>query len=164
MPYLLLAGAIVLEVVATINLRLSEGFTRLVPAVLVVIGYVGAFGLLAQRREQHDLGPPAGSTNGRSLSRPAPPAADGCAAHWPSPQRPKRAPAPGPRRRPDRRAGWAAAGVRSPVSAAVALGQHVAYPGQLELTVGGLAGEHIRLVSRDLDPELLASLGQDPRM
>ncbi|MBO4239234.1 MULTISPECIES: DMT family transporter [Pseudonocardia] len=48
MPYLLLAGAIVLEVVATINLRLSEGFTRLVPAVLVVIGYVGAFGLLSQ--------------------------------------------------------------------------------------------------------------------
>ncbi|MBP2367511.1 DMT family transporter [Pseudonocardia parietis] len=48
MAYLLLAGAIVLEVMATINLRLSEGFTRLVPSVLVVIGYLGAFGLLSQ--------------------------------------------------------------------------------------------------------------------
>ncbi|MEQ3549087.1 multidrug efflux SMR transporter [Pseudonocardia nematodicida] len=48
MPYLLLAGAIVLEVMATISLRLSDGFTRLVPSILVVIGYLGAFGLLSQ--------------------------------------------------------------------------------------------------------------------
>ncbi|WP_224387661.1 multidrug efflux SMR transporter [Pseudonocardia sp. ICBG1293] len=48
MPYLLLAGAIVLEVLATINLRLSEGFSRLAPSVLVVVGYLGAFGLLSQ--------------------------------------------------------------------------------------------------------------------
>ncbi|ALE85789.1 DMT family transporter [Pseudonocardia sp. HH130629-09] len=47
MPYLLLAGAIALEVLATINLRLSEGFSRLVPSVLVVTGYIGAFGLLS---------------------------------------------------------------------------------------------------------------------
>lgn len=31
---------------ATINLRLSDGFTRLVPSILVAIGYLGAFGLL----------------------------------------------------------------------------------------------------------------------
>ncbi|MCX4164521.1 MULTISPECIES: multidrug efflux SMR transporter [Paraburkholderia] len=38
-PYALLAIAIVAEVIATSALRASEGFTRLVPAVLVVIGY-----------------------------------------------------------------------------------------------------------------------------
>ncbi|ANY10175.1 DMT family transporter [Pseudonocardia sp. HH130630-07] len=48
MPYILLAAAIVLEVMATISLRLSEGFTRIVPSVLVVIGYLGAFVLLSQ--------------------------------------------------------------------------------------------------------------------
>jgi small multidrug resistance pump len=48
MPYLLLAAAIALEVMATINLRLSDGFTRLVPSILVVLGYLGAFGLLSQ--------------------------------------------------------------------------------------------------------------------
>lgn len=48
MPYLLLAAAIVLEVTATVNLRLSDGFTRPVPSILVVIGYLGAFGLLSQ--------------------------------------------------------------------------------------------------------------------
>lgn len=38
-PYAWLAIAIVAEVIATSALRASEGFTRLVPAVLVVIGY-----------------------------------------------------------------------------------------------------------------------------
>ena len=33
---------------ATINLRLSDGFTWLAPSILVVIGYLGAFGLLSQ--------------------------------------------------------------------------------------------------------------------
>ena len=48
MPYLLLAAAILLEVMATVSLRLSEGFTKLVPSILVVVGYVGAFGVLSQ--------------------------------------------------------------------------------------------------------------------
>lgn len=48
MAYLLLALAIASEVVATISLKLSEGFTRLVPSVVVVVGYVVAFGLLSQ--------------------------------------------------------------------------------------------------------------------
>ena len=39
-PYMLLAVAIVAEVVATSALRASEGFSRLVPSVIVVIGYV----------------------------------------------------------------------------------------------------------------------------
>ena len=48
MTHLLLAGAIVLEVMGTISLRLSDGLSRPVPTVLVAVGYLGAFGLLAQ--------------------------------------------------------------------------------------------------------------------
>jgi small multidrug resistance pump len=40
--------AIVSEVVATSALKLSEGFTRPGPSVLVVVGYVSAFYLLSQ--------------------------------------------------------------------------------------------------------------------
>lgn len=42
-PYALLAIAIVAEVVATSALRASEGFSRLLPAAIVVIGYGIAF-------------------------------------------------------------------------------------------------------------------------
>jgi small multidrug resistance pump len=45
--YLLLVGAIVAEVVATLCLRASEGMSRPLPAVAVVLGYVTAFGLLS---------------------------------------------------------------------------------------------------------------------
>ncbi|WP_420873860.1 DMT family transporter [Paraburkholderia azotifigens] len=38
-PYVLLAIAIVAEVIATSALRASEGFTRLVPAAVVLLGY-----------------------------------------------------------------------------------------------------------------------------
>ncbi|WP_409518724.1 DMT family transporter [Paraburkholderia sp. LEh10] len=38
-PYALLAIAIVAEVIATSALRASEGFTRLVPALVVLLGY-----------------------------------------------------------------------------------------------------------------------------
>ena len=48
MPWLFLAGAILSEVVATTFLKLSEGFTKLVPSIVVVIGYIAAFGLLSQ--------------------------------------------------------------------------------------------------------------------
>ncbi len=48
MTYLMLAGAILLEVMGTISLRLSDGLSRLVPVVLVTVGYLGAFVLLAQ--------------------------------------------------------------------------------------------------------------------
>ncbi|SHK36773.1 small multidrug resistance pump [Pseudonocardia thermophila] len=43
-----LALAIAAEVTATISLRLSEGFTKLLPSALVVVGYVVAFGALSQ--------------------------------------------------------------------------------------------------------------------
>lgn len=48
MAYLLLTLAIASEVIATVSLKLSEGFTRLVPSVVVVVGYLAAFGLLSQ--------------------------------------------------------------------------------------------------------------------
>ncbi|MCO4879866.1 multidrug efflux SMR transporter [Paraburkholderia caribensis] len=38
-PYALLGVAIVAEVIATSALRASEGFTRLVPALVVLLGY-----------------------------------------------------------------------------------------------------------------------------
>lgn len=43
-----LALAIVSEVAATVSLRLSEGFSRLVPSIVVVVGYVAAFLLLSR--------------------------------------------------------------------------------------------------------------------
>src|SRR5258705_2320422 len=45
--YVLLAVDIVAEVVATSALRASEGFSRLVPSVIVVIGYGISFYLLS---------------------------------------------------------------------------------------------------------------------
>lgn len=42
-PYLPLAIAIVAEVIATTALKSAEGFTRLVPSLIVVIGYAIAF-------------------------------------------------------------------------------------------------------------------------
>ena len=46
MVYLLLVGAILFEVVGTISLKLSEGFSKVIPSVVVVIGYLGSFLLL----------------------------------------------------------------------------------------------------------------------
>lgn len=48
MPYLFLAVAIVSEVVGTVSLRLSEGFTRPVPSVVVALAYAVAFFFLSQ--------------------------------------------------------------------------------------------------------------------
>lgn len=56
MPYLLLALAIVCEVVATSALRSSAGLTRLGPSVVVLVGYALAFALLAKVVEQIPLG------------------------------------------------------------------------------------------------------------
>ena len=38
-----LAGAIVLEVAGTTSMKLSEGFAKLVPSVLLLVFYAGAF-------------------------------------------------------------------------------------------------------------------------
>ncbi|WP_405497577.1 DMT family transporter [Nocardia sp. NBC_00511] len=48
MTFLLLALAIVSEVTATVSLKISEGFSKLVPSIIVVIGYVAAFWFLSQ--------------------------------------------------------------------------------------------------------------------
>ncbi|MEU9605612.1 multidrug efflux SMR transporter [Streptomyces sp. NPDC048057] len=57
MGYLLVAGAIVAEVAATLGLRASHGLTRLAPSILVVMGYGTAFVLLAQALKSLNVGP-----------------------------------------------------------------------------------------------------------
>lgn len=47
MPYLLLSLAIAVEVGATVTLKFSEGFTRLAPTLISLIGYGVSFFLLA---------------------------------------------------------------------------------------------------------------------
>lgn len=44
--YLLLALAIVAEVVGTVSLKMSEGFTKVVPTIFVFVGYLTAFASL----------------------------------------------------------------------------------------------------------------------
>ncbi|WP_212006882.1 SMR family transporter [Chitinophaga sp. HK235] len=56
MKYLLLSIAIVAEVIATSALKASEGFTRLWPSVLVVLGYSIAFYCLSVTLKQIPLG------------------------------------------------------------------------------------------------------------
>jgi small multidrug resistance pump len=48
MPYLFLALAIGSEICATLSLKYSEGFTRLLPSLIVVVGYAVSFAALAQ--------------------------------------------------------------------------------------------------------------------
>jgi small multidrug resistance pump len=48
MVWVYLGGAILSEVIATISLRLSEGMSKWTPGVVVVIGYLLSFALLAQ--------------------------------------------------------------------------------------------------------------------
>jgi small multidrug resistance pump len=45
--WLLLAAAIAFEVAATVFLRLSDGFTKLWPSLVVIVGYAASFYLLA---------------------------------------------------------------------------------------------------------------------
>lgn len=47
MAYIYLFIAIVLEVIATNYLKASEGFTKMLPSLMVVIGYGGAFFFLS---------------------------------------------------------------------------------------------------------------------
>ncbi len=48
MNYLFLALAIASEVVGSTSLKLSQGFTKLLPSALVVLGFGAAFYFLAQ--------------------------------------------------------------------------------------------------------------------
>jgi small multidrug resistance pump len=57
MGWLYLAIAIICEVTATLALRASEGFSKLVPAAIVVVGYVCAFILLGLALRTIGVGP-----------------------------------------------------------------------------------------------------------
>ena len=46
-PALILFFAILSEVIATTSLKLSDGFTKIVPSLIVVIGYGASFYLLS---------------------------------------------------------------------------------------------------------------------
>lgn len=46
-PYIYLALAIIFEVVATNAMKASEGFTKLAPSLIVVVGYILAFYFLS---------------------------------------------------------------------------------------------------------------------
>lgn len=48
MAWLYLGIAIVAEVIATTALKFSEGFTKTLPSLLVVMGYAGAFFFLSK--------------------------------------------------------------------------------------------------------------------
>jgi small multidrug resistance pump len=56
MGYLFLGTAIAAEVGATTAMKYSEGFSRLVPSVLTVLGYIVSFVLLAQTLKTISVG------------------------------------------------------------------------------------------------------------
>ena len=56
MGYGLLAAAIAAEVAGTTAMKYSEGFTRLWPSLITVVGYVFAFALLAQTLKTLSVG------------------------------------------------------------------------------------------------------------
>jgi small multidrug resistance pump len=55
-PYLLLGSAILAEVVGTTALKLSEGFSRPLPSLGVIVGYGGAFYLLSLTLDELPVG------------------------------------------------------------------------------------------------------------
>jgi multidrug transporter EmrE-like cation transporter len=54
--YLMLAIAIVLEIAATSSLKAADGFSRLLPSAIVVVGYAGSFYLMTLILKQLPLG------------------------------------------------------------------------------------------------------------
>lgn len=56
MHWFLLAGAIVAEVIGTLSLKMSNGFTVLVPSLVVGAGYLIAFALLGLSLKVLDVG------------------------------------------------------------------------------------------------------------
>ncbi|WP_327051820.1 DMT family transporter [Halomicrococcus gelatinilyticus] len=54
--YLFLGLAILSEITGTAALKLSDGFTRPLPSVVVVVGYLGAFYLLSLTLESLPIG------------------------------------------------------------------------------------------------------------
>jgi small multidrug resistance pump len=56
MPWILLSLAIGTEIAATVALKASESFSRLGPSVIVVVGYVVSFVLLARALKDLEVG------------------------------------------------------------------------------------------------------------
>jgi hypothetical protein len=56
MPWILLFAAIATEIVATVFLKASDGMSKLWPAVIVVVGYVASFALLAKALKDLEVG------------------------------------------------------------------------------------------------------------
>ena len=56
MGYVYLAFAIIAEVIGTTALQASEGFSKLVPSILVVVGYSLAFYLLSLTLKSMSMG------------------------------------------------------------------------------------------------------------
>lgn len=56
MKWIFLVVAIIAEVVATIALKSSEGFTKLIPSVIVGIGYIVAFYFLSLTLKSMSVG------------------------------------------------------------------------------------------------------------
>lgn len=56
MPYVLLAAAIAAEVAGTTAMKFSEGFTKLWPSLITLVGYAIAFTLLAQTLKSMSVG------------------------------------------------------------------------------------------------------------
>jgi small multidrug resistance pump len=55
-PWILLALAISTEIAATTALKASDGLSKLLPSVVVVVGYVASFVLLARALKTLDVG------------------------------------------------------------------------------------------------------------
>ncbi len=53
--WLCLAGAIALEIAGTISMKLSQGFTRTLPSVLIFIFYAGSFTLMTVAVKKIDV-------------------------------------------------------------------------------------------------------------
>lgn len=53
--WLCLAGAIALEIAGTISMKLSEGFTRTMPSVLIFVFYAGSFTLMTVAVKKIDV-------------------------------------------------------------------------------------------------------------
>ncbi|MFF9221937.1 DMT family transporter [Streptomyces viridosporus] len=56
MGYVMLAGAITAEVAATTTMKYSDGFNRLGPSLVPLLGYVVSFALLAQTLKSMSIG------------------------------------------------------------------------------------------------------------
>jgi small multidrug resistance pump len=56
-PYILLAGAILFEVMGTTALQYSDGFSNILPTAIVVVGYLISFYLLSLILGKLPIGP-----------------------------------------------------------------------------------------------------------